>query len=178
MDVSDFRAGRTPLQLAISTNKLISVKALLSAGANPKGSLFHAIKINYADCEPMMRLLCNAGTDPNEVDNQQRTPLMVAASARPTGAYGQKLENTIKPLVKFGALIDMRDMLGQTALHLAVIRDNVDTVKELLDCNINTQLVDHFGNKAIDITEDDDIKTLLARADLKKRFKGAKQRRR
>lgn len=178
MDVSDFRAGRTPLQLAISSNKLNCVKALLSAGASPKGGLFHAIKINYADCEPMMRLLCNAGADPNEVDAQNRTSLMVAASARPTGAYGQKLENTIKPLVKLGALINMRDMLGQTALHLAVIRDNADTVKELLDCKINTQLVDHFGNRAIDIADDDEIKTLLARADLKKRFKGSKRIRR
>lgn len=178
MDVSDFRAGRTPLQLAISTNKLICVKALLLAGASPKGSLFYAIKINYGDCEPMMRLLCNAGADPNEVDNQQRTPLMVAASSRPRDAYGMKLQTKIKPLVNLGALINMRDMLGQTALHLAAIRYNEDTIKELLDCNINTQLVDHFGNRAIDIAEDDEIKTLLARADLKKRFKGAKRLRR
>jgi len=180
MDLTDFRAGRTPLQLAISCNKLNSVKALLSAGASPKGSLFHALKINYTDCEPMMRLLCNAGADPNETNEQNRTPLMVAALARPIGflAYGNKLENTIKSLIKLGALVDMQDMLGQTALHLAAIRDNEDKIKELLDCNINTQLVDNFGNRAIDVAEDDDIKILIARAELKKRFKGSKQTRR
>jgi hypothetical protein len=176
LDISDFRGGLKPFERAIKTNALSCVKALLNAGVSTKGSLFHAIAIRE-DPTPMISLLCSFGADPNETDGYQRTPLMIAAGARPFGAYGQHLEHTIKPLVKVGTLINMRDHLGQTALFLAAAQDNVEIVKELLDCNIDTQLVDHFGNRAIDIVEDDKIKILLARADLKRRFKGSKKTR-
>ena len=177
LDVSDFRGGFTPFERAIKMNALSCVKALLLAGVSTKGSLFHAIAIRE-DPTPMISLLCSFGADPNETDGYQRTPLIIAAGARPFGAYGQHLEHTIKPLVKAGTLINMRDHLGQTALFLAAAQDNVEIVKALLECGADTKIMDNEGNLPIDIAEDQEVKTLIARNDLKKRFKGSKRLRR
>jgi len=176
LTLSDFRAGRTPFEYAISTNKINCVKAFLAAGVSLKGCLFHAIKTT--DCVPMIKLLVAKGADPNETNSQQWTPLMVVAFARTTGAYGQHLDHLIEPLVAVGTLINMRDELGQTALFLAAARDNVETVKALLDAGADTQITNYLGNLPIDIADDQEVKMLIGRAELKKRFKGSKRLRR
>ncbi|MCZ6674920.1 MAG: ankyrin repeat domain-containing protein, partial [Verrucomicrobia bacterium] len=73
-------------------------------------------------------------TDPNQVDENGRTMLMVAAFNGHTPI--------VKELINAGAKIDPQDLAGRTALMYAATGKNLDTVALLLENKASVDLVD------------------------------------
>jgi ankyrin repeat protein len=153
------RDGLKPIERAIRKNNRSLVQVLLQAGA----SLDNCIEQTFYIEDPtlMIAFLCQQGVDVNATDSNGRSALLLAS---------RRYKNAIKPLVKNGAIIDMRDHLGQTALFIAAANNYFEMVEELLENGANTQIVDDEGYLPIEVTEDKDIKILIARADMKRRF--------
>lgn len=72
-----------------------------------------------------VRQLVVAGNDPNEVDDQGRTGLQIAAT-------NGNLQ-IVAILIKANAHLDLKDRLGNTALHYATDRNHVELAELLLD---------------------------------------------
>jgi len=75
---------------------------------------------------PMVRLLLEAGADPNTRDFLQETPLMKACDAFRINAA------VIRLLVQHGADVNARDKFGDTALSRAVSHDVTELVRLLI----------------------------------------------
>jgi ankyrin repeat protein len=89
-------------------------------------------------------------------------------------------KHVIKSLIQYGALINLRNDLGETALFTAVHHENTIMVKELLEYGADTTIRNNDGLLPKDITDNTEIEVLLARANLKRKFKykaGLKQTR-
>jgi ankyrin repeat protein len=159
IDSTSERDGLKPIERAIRKNNRSLVQVLLHAGASLDDCIQHTFLIE--DPTLMIAFLCQQGVDVNATDSNGRSALLHAS---------RRYKNAIKPLVKNGAILDMRDHLGQTALFLAAANNYFEMVEELLENGANTQIVDNEGYLPIEVTEDNDIKILIARADLKRRF--------
>lgn len=121
--------GASALYMSCSNNHLDTALLLLQAGADPNLScrlggtpLFAAaIYGHYA----MAELLLRSGAAVDSGDAEGSTPLMVA------GQNNHVL--LVSLLLEYGATaMRPREQNGNTALHIAVIRGNVDVVKLLL----------------------------------------------
>lgn len=123
----DFHAhdfnGDAPLQLALYYGSFGSLEALLEAGADSREAgwspLHRAAALGDASA---IREWIASGADPNAKDDQDNTPLMLAA----LGCHDEAL----RVLIEAGA-----DAAGLcwSALHLAAIRNDAGAVHELLD---------------------------------------------
>ena len=104
---------------------------LVAAGsADAELSLFGSYWDNVARATTQndalkVRQLIGAGNNPNEVDDDGRTGLQIAA------INGNLQIAAI--LIKASAHLDLKDKLGNTALHYAVDRDRIEVVQLLLD---------------------------------------------
>ncbi len=87
--------------------------------------------------------LLNAGADPNAVNINGETALILAASAR--------WPDVVRVLIAAGAEVDHRDALGMTAVHRAVLGGThrltsaTDTVRALLDAGADASIPDQQG---------------------------------
>lgn len=81
----------------------------------------------------IVELLINNGADPNSLNEEQRTPLMIAAK------FGYR--NVMDVLLKKGAKIDACDRFSQTALFLATHSNDPNNVELLIKkgANVNHQ---------------------------------------
>lgn len=81
-------------------------------------------------CRPvrarMVRLLLQAGADPNARDFHQNTPLMLACIASPPNT------EVIRLLILAGAEVNAKNSMGDSALAMAVSEDNMELVKLLI----------------------------------------------
>lgn len=87
--------------------------------------------------------LLDAGADPNAVNTNGETALILAASAR--------WPDVVRVLIAAGAEVDHRDALGMTALHRAVLGGRygptsaTDTLRALLEAGADALIPDQRG---------------------------------
>lgn len=115
-DVNTVNSNHTSLVLVAATkNNLELLRMLLSVGANPNLSNAQNATPLYAACmlgnPGIINLLLQHGADPNiAMDRYLATPLMLAA-------VNDRLE-TVKILMDFGAIPEIRNNEGKTVLDL------------------------------------------------------------
>ncbi|ETI40659.1 hypothetical protein F441_13951 [Phytophthora nicotianae CJ01A1] len=121
--------GNTPLHNAARTGSPGCVSNLLQAGAMPSiknvnGSipLHHACYSETPNLE-VVRLLVEAGSDVNALDEQGYSPLIVAAKKNQT--------EVIEYLRKHGADTTLKNSFGEDALHFAELRNNTGAIQLL-----------------------------------------------
>jgi len=148
-DVNQHGTGRTPLHAAVQRALPGVVRALLARGADPNARLEKALPAvsrlgvpveigatpfwlaaSYADVE-IMRILVDAGADPNLVAKDKTTPLMVAAGL-----------NYIEGMDKYG-----RRWFNDTQSPLLAAA--IDAVKMCLDLGNDINAVNDEGDAAI-----------------------------
>jgi ankyrin repeat protein len=156
------------MHLAIKVDKVRVVKALLAHGANPNarirrqqlmwpGGRYHTdltgatpflLAAKASDIE-LMRLLLDAGADPDLPARNGTTPLMAAtglawAPGQERASEGEALD-TVKLLVKLGADVNALNNLEETAMHGAAYRGANSIVQFLVDQGANINVEDRHG---------------------------------
>jgi len=164
---------KTPLQHAVRRVRLDCVRALVEAGANTDGCLAEACSHEKSGRENIIKYLCDNGADVNAVIDTKWhpraegfSPLMYAAEA--------SCVSIVKQLITSGAILNMRNTAGETALYIAARSDNYDNVKALLDAGASTKIVCNHGLKPSEVANTAEIKCAIARANLTQRFKKRK----
>ena len=111
--------GNTPLLQAALEGNVTMVKRLLEAGVNLyavnhdfNGVVFNAC---YVDSAEIIELLCKAGADIDDVNENSETPLMYAVSA--------SKRESVAALLRLGADRGIRNMDGFFAIDFAVNRE-------------------------------------------------------
>jgi ankyrin repeat protein len=102
-----------------------------------------------------LEFMLNKGQElPNSICNMtdRTTPLHFAV-------LGNKLENT-KMLLRYGANVNSRDSMGNTALHLAVANQNLRIVKSLEEFGGNATIRNDDDVCAIDTAITEDLKEI------------------
>ena len=130
------RYCRTPLTEACYNARAEVIRLLLSRGADVK------LKSRRKDYEApafaavtardpqTLRLVLDAGADPNATGGRDWSPLQLAAS-RDDVESDARIE-MMDALIKAGAAVDLADRDGTTALQVAVVYNNVKAVRFLL----------------------------------------------
>jgi len=141
------RNGGTPIMYGALSGETETVSLLLEHGAkvnavaeNGWTALMIASVKGYVD---VARLLLEHGAEPNQADVYSWTPLMRAV-------YEQRL-----PMVRLLAghertRVNQRGENGVTALHLAVVKSNMDIVKLLLSHGADPAVADNLDRTALD----------------------------
>lgn len=91
-----------------------------------------------------LKLLLAEGSNPNQVDSANQTPLMIAINK---GHY-----EVVKLLLENGANPNMANVHGQTPLFLAANEGRADMVSELLKHGANPNQQTRFGNTPLYIS--------------------------
>ncbi|KAE8999952.1 hypothetical protein PR003_g15377 [Phytophthora rubi] len=154
---------RTPLHWAAISGSIEAVDTLLRAGADPnfqdargRSPLHWAAKLNKLE---VVRSLLAAKADPNLEDGEFMTPLMCAASALDASA------ELFSELTAAGG--DIRYQLpttGDTALHLAVRRENEAPALAALASGGDLMRMNHEGLRPLDCTSSTRLLFELKRA--------------
>jgi ankyrin repeat protein len=113
-----------PLGFAVEVDHFVSVKNLLSVGANPNSSIRCippdlrrtplGLAVSYLNRWPIARLLVESGADPNFPDGLGNTPLFRSGFNCP------KTIEICRWLIENGANVNARNRSGNTPLHYAV----------------------------------------------------------
>lgn len=124
--------GQTAFSRAVDKNNIDLIKLLLSRGANVVGitSLNH---LCAPGCEEFVKLLLEAGVDPNAGASEGKSLLHSAVAS--------KNEDLVKLLLDCGADFSFKDSKGNNLLHLAVKSNNENLVKIFLDKGLNAYQV-------------------------------------
>lgn len=130
--------GKSLLHAATSTLQSANSNLLLERGVDPnvrdsQGRTPLHITVVPAAGVDLTRLLLARGAKVDEKDEQGMTPLMSASPA------------SIKLLVDRGANLASQDTLGNSALHWAVARKNLDLVRALIENSAPLDLQDSAG---------------------------------
>ncbi|KAJ8688119.1 hypothetical protein QAD02_023914 [Eretmocerus hayati] len=136
--------GHTPLLLAIKSrneNEAL-IKKLIAAGANLNRVDWRQRTTLKNLCVEVTRILLSAGALPNVVDNEGKTPLVLATSSQ--GDYG----DIVKCLaLADGIDLDLADSKDMTSLHHAALQGKAEIVSILLSAgsepNITTKIKKH-----------------------------------
>lgn len=107
---------------------------------------------SWADQEltQLINLFLTAGADPNALDSQGFTPLMLVAAL----GTGSSADSALVPvLIKAGAHADRQTTSGMTALHFAARGGQQAVVKALIDHGARTDITDHAGEQPKDLAE-------------------------
>jgi len=144
------RGGGTPLLYAAWNGEPHTIELLLTEGArvnhqsnNGWTALMMAAAKNHA---PAARLLLASGAEPNLTDIYDWTPLMRAGYA----GHIEIVEILLRsPKTDVYVLNDQ----GQSALHLAVVSDDEEVVRLLLEAGAPAGVVDAQGHTAMAIAE-------------------------
>jgi len=118
------------LHLAVLCNQIASVNELLKHGADPDGINkngytplhFAAHEINYS--HPSVILLLRYGANPNMQNEKGETPLHISALMSHPSSL-----NVFEELLKHPDInIELKDYLGRTPIHIAVINHQYDKI--------------------------------------------------
>lgn len=173
---ADFRIqdkrGLTPLHLATKLKDPSILNFLLSLGARDNvktkdGDTALELAIFNGNLETAKTLIESGSSNVNSRDKYDRTPLHKAAA---------KFNNVaiVKSLLSQGADCNLKNDDGESALKIAIVNDNLETAKILIQIVENIDSQDKWGNTALQLavekSSDDTglIKSLLLRgADVK-----------
>lgn len=123
----------------LETYKYLVEEAKIKPTATNKDgqNVFHFLA-NKANQTEIINYFLSKGVDVNKADNDGNTPLMVAASARETGALSALL-----PIVKN---INTQNNKGESALTKAVQLGTAETLGLLLEKGADAKVLDKDGN--------------------------------
>ncbi len=129
---------KIPLIGAILTGDITEVRHILSTGADVDANnsgytvLYRAISAHHEDACKVVRVLLEAGADPNK---KQGTPY---SETTPLGlAVGDNLTSIVELLLKGGANVD-----SAYALHIAAKRGNPEILRMLIEHGGNVRLAE------------------------------------
>ena len=156
--------NRTAVSLAAERGDLESLKLLLQHGADIRiASTSLSTPLHFAVCNPephCIELLITEGADPNALTNHNQTPLIYAA------AYTKDVRHA-KILLDHGAIVDLPDLDGITALGWTAISGNTPVAMLLLEEGANINLIDNSGHtclsRSISANNHEIISALIAR---------------
>lgn len=126
---------------AADEGRLEDVKSALAAGASPdamgpnSGALHCAA---FKGHKAIVKLLLEAGANPNIADKQEYFPIHLAA------AKGNNAE--IELLLQHGSLLEHKTSYGGTVMHIAAASDYPETVKLLAKLGADIEAKDQQGN--------------------------------
>ncbi len=142
---------------AVSSNDIESATKILDAGISPNTAdnatsttpLFIAIANNNPE---MVQLLLEHGASVTQVNDKGLMPIHEAARGAVYGSDGLFRSNEILDmLIRKGANINQKDILGETPLMLAAKAGRPDTIRFLLTRGADATAVDLDGKTAADI---------------------------
>lgn len=152
------RNGGTAIMYAVLSGKVEPVSLLLEHHAHADAvakngwtPLMIAAVKGYVD---VARLLLEHGAEPNRADVYSWTPLMRAVYEQRPRMVRLLVENDRTDVNRAGEN-------GVTALHLAVARGDVDTVRVLLARDADPTIMDNSGRTALDFARQNDDMGLL-----------------
>lgn len=150
---------RTPLHWAAIVGEISSARILLRKCADPNARdrdgrtpLHWAAHNNHPE---MVDLLLQNGADPNAQDFEGNTILCFAAEAEGVVVH------TISSLVGAGASLKHQCADGDTALHIALQRENRQTALSLIKCGANMMTTNSFGKRPVDCTTSTELQFAL-----------------
>jgi ankyrin repeat protein len=138
--------GQTALKVAALGGDPVIGKLLLDAGADvqyswkgdPATALHIAAFCGSGDCDRFVKLLLDAGADPNARDRHSMTPLLIAV---------QRGESALSPFLALLPVsnVHLASSDGSTALHIAVERQWATAVHALLVAGADASAADAYG---------------------------------
>ena len=126
-------AGNGNIEEVQNSLSIIFVNVNCSRGSKESTPLSEAAENKY---EKVVKVLLDAGADPNKADKYETTPIYWATS--------NNLNQVIKLLLDGGANPDLTNNYGDTPLILAAYRGSNDVVQLLLDAGANPNRA-YFG---------------------------------
>jgi len=140
-DITRDKYGRTPLHYAAYCGNVVAVKRLLRSGANPNAAdEIGQTPLHMANRFDVATILLKHGADPNiKTKHDGRTPLHYAAA--------DGYLTIVSILLKYGAIVDVKDNYGKTPLYLATNNAHTDVVSYLLKKRANPNTQDEKWNK-------------------------------
>ncbi|KAI9906159.1 hypothetical protein PsorP6_014302 [Peronosclerospora sorghi] len=150
---------RTPLHWAAVVGKVSAATLLLQQGANPNAKdrdgrtpLHWAARNNNDD---VVRLLLTYDAEPNATDDEGLPVVCFAAEAEGVDA------SIFSHLVAAGATLRTQVAGGNTALHIALQRENRQTALALIQCGSSMMITNEGGKRAVDCTTSTELQFLL-----------------
>ena len=131
--------GKTPLFKAAESGHKDTVKLLI--GAETENTMILATKGGNIS---VVRMLLDAGADPNMKSSRGDTPLLMSANEGNLGIT--------KLLLQRGAQPNIVGRSGYTPLHQAACNGNIDVVKELLEKGADPNMTSLFGSTPLHFT--------------------------
>ena len=125
-DITGDKYGKSPLHYAAYCGNVAAVKRLLRSGANPNATdEIGQTPLHMTNRFDVATILLKHGADPNiKTKHDGRTPLHYAAAEGRLAVVGA--------LLKYGAIVDVKDNYGKTPLYLATTNAHTDVVSYLL----------------------------------------------
>lgn len=164
----------TPLQLAVQHGHEDLIEFLLTQGADLEAEDFNGrTALHYAAVEKnlgVLDILLKKGANICATDHNDAYPLH--------HAVGAGIQDNAFVLCEAGnsKYRDAQDNFGYTPLHYAVVNDDIEMVKLLLNWDLNTYMVDNDGMFARDHALNDDVFNLLEESmQLQKSIYGPKE---
>ena len=153
--------GGTPLMYAALGNQLLMIRTIYSQQSDPlylnaqSTNGWTALMIAAAKgFEQTVALLVELGADPTLADAYQWSPLMRAIDNRH--------DSVVQYLLSLPDInINATNENGSTALHVAVLKNDKGTIRQLLQAGINTSVTDAGGKTAYDIAVNSEFHHLI-----------------
>ena len=154
-------SSRTPLHWAAIVGQAPAAQLLIENNSDPnqrdrygRSPLHWATRNNHVQ---VVQLLLASGADPNMRDEDGCPPICVAAQME-----GIK-EELLMLLVSHGADINAVIYSGNTALHVALLRENRETGVALLKCGADIMKMNYNEQRAVDCTTSTEIQYAVKR---------------